>query len=113
LRRDVTPVRRDPRIEGGNRFFDQDHAVESRGQRRLNGQLARFLVERGRHGEDNRLLFEALRVARPGACRVVVPRIAEMAEQTRRCLHGRQPRTFLETPGEQRRHAIDRRVGEP
>jgi len=49
----------DPRVEGGDRFFEQRQVRELRLAGRFDRQLARLLVERRRHGEHDPLALEA------------------------------------------------------
>ena len=53
-------VRVDPGVEGGLRLFDQHHPRQSGQGRRLDGQLAGDLVERGRQREHEVLLGQRM-----------------------------------------------------
>ncbi len=56
-------VRRDPRIEGGDRLFEEDHPIETGVAGRLHRQLPRLFVEGRGHGQDDRLMLESKNVA--------------------------------------------------
>ena len=108
--RQLPAVRRDPRVERGERFFEQRQPLEARGLRGFDRQLAGFLVERRGHGQHDLLLFEPRGIVP----RVdVVPGVADVREQPRRSLHRRQPGLRLGAPRQQRSRPIDVRVREP
>ena len=110
MRRGVAAMRGDPRVERRQRLLEQHDRGESRGPRRLHGQLARLLVERRRHGEDDRLLARAAARRLPRRS-LVIPRVAQVREERAERLDRRQPRPVLDSPRQDRRRAVDRRVG--
>ena len=59
-----------PRIERGNRLLDQREMDEPGGLRRFDGQLARLLIERRGHRQDDRLVLELQRLVVGGNGRV-------------------------------------------
>ena len=56
--RQLPAVRRDPRVERGERLFEQRQPLEASRLRGFDRQLAGFFVERRRHGQHDLLLFE-------------------------------------------------------
>ena len=109
--RQLPPVCRDPRVERGERLFEQRQPLEARRLRGFDRQLACFLVERRGHGQHDLLLLELRGIA---ARRVgVVPGVADVREQPRRRLDRRQPRLRLAAPRQQRRRPIDVWIREP
>src|ERR1700741_5136697 len=74
---------RHPRVKRGKRLFQQRHALESSLPRGFHGQLARFLIERGRYGEyDFLVLKELLRIRTVLSRHRVVPGIPQMQKIT-------------------------------
>src|SRR6516165_10953769 len=49
-----------PGVEGGQRLLEQGQFLESSLPGGFNRQFARFLVERGRHGQHDFLIFKPL-----------------------------------------------------
>jgi len=71
----------EPCIEGGLRFFKERDAMQSSLLSRAPGQLSCFLIERGRHGEQNVLLRQAMVLCVRPPMRV--PRSPEVLQVTR------------------------------
>ncbi len=102
------PLAFEPCVERGLRFFQQREPLEPRLDGRPAGQLARLLVERRRHGEDDVLVRE--RKAAVGR----VPRASEMCQIGGRHLDGREFLDFRRgLPGKDGRGAIDAAVRQP
>ena len=102
----------DPRVERGDRFLEQRQVRQLRRLRRFDGQLARLLVERRRHGEHDPLALEPQAVVAGRDRRV--PRVADVHQIARRRIDGRDPRTRRRAaPRQNRRAPIDARMGEP
>ena len=59
----VVALALEPCVERGLRFFEERHALQPGLLGRAPGQLARFLVERSGHGEQNVLLAESVAFA--------------------------------------------------
>ena len=78
------PIRRDPRIKRGQRFFEQSELVESGAAGGFDRQLARFLIERSWHGEDDFLMLKTRFCIGPNCA---VPGVAQMHEVARRSLN--------------------------
>ena len=71
-------VRHDPAIKRGLRLFQERHVLEARALARGLSQLARGLVERGRDGQNNLLVFKPERLVTRREREV--PGVAHVAE---------------------------------
>ena len=111
LRASVAAMRRNPRVQRGQRLFEQRQAgrdpasraactVSSRASSSNEAGTVRTIV----------LPFEAQR-CRLGSATLVVPGVAQMSEEARRGVDGRQLRARRQAPqGRNARRAIDRRI---
>jgi hypothetical protein len=99
-------VIRNPGIEGGGGLFEQGEALDAGKAGGFDGEFAGFLVEGGRHGEDDFVLGEG----RMG----VLPGVAEGREQAGGGFDGTvDAPAFGGVPGEDFGGAVDVGVGEP
>ena len=102
----------EPGVEGGLGFFEQRHVAQAGALRRPERQLARLLVERGRHGQQDVLLRQRQRLV---ALRDLgVERGGEVAQVCGRGVHRRNPRDFLRgAPRQDRCRAVRAAVRQP
>ena len=102
----------DPGVEGGLRLLQQRDVAESCIDRRLVGQGARHLVERGGDGQHDLAVGQRGAVFLPG--QVTFDRLAHMGEVDARGLERRDLALFqLGIPGQDGRIAVDVRIAQP
>ncbi len=98
----------DPGVERRLRLFEQDRVRQPGALGRGDAELARHLVERRRHRQDDLLLFQGR------AGEALLPRLADVLQVARRRLDRRQLGDVVgRRPGQDRRLAVDAAVTEP
>ena len=102
------PLGVDPVVEGSLRLFNQHDLDKTGGPGRLNGQLARYFVERSRHCQDHVLPRHGM------LGELVVPRAPDVGEIPAADLdRGKPLHVHCSMPGQKPRGAVDAGMAQP